>query len=85
MGLVNKLAPPDRVLTEAKALADRIASNPPRTVRLAKRLLRESHHSRLTDILELSAAFQALAHETADHKEALDAFFEKRDPGFTGA
>jgi 1,4-dihydroxy-2-naphthoyl-CoA synthase len=36
-------------------------------------------------VLELSAAFQALAHETADHKEAVDAFTAKRTPNFTGA
>jgi hypothetical protein len=35
-------------------------------------------------VLELSAAYQSLAHETADHRAALDAFFEKRVPVFTG-
>lgn len=44
----------------------------------------EAQHSRLNDVLELSAAFQALAHETKDHKEAVDAFVEKRTPRFTG-
>lgn len=85
MGLVNRLAAPEDVLTEALALAERVAANPPRSVRLAKRLLREAQHSRLADVLELSAAFQALSHETADHREALDAFFESRPPVFTGA
>ncbi|MEX1148332.1 MAG: enoyl-CoA hydratase-related protein, partial [Sphingomonadales bacterium] len=84
MGLVNRVVEPDQVMTEAQALAERITVNPPRSVRLAKRLLREAQHSRLEDVLELSAAFQALAHETADHREALDAFFEKRAPNFTG-
>ena len=36
------------------------------------------------DVLELSAAFQALAHETQDHTEALDAMLEKRAPVYTG-
>ncbi len=85
MGLVNKLCAPDQVLVEARVLAERVAVNPPRSVRLAKRLLREGQHGRLSDVLELSAAFQALSHETADHREALDAYFEKRDPRFTGA
>jgi enoyl-CoA hydratase/carnithine racemase len=85
MGLVNRVAPADQVLAEARKLADRVAANPPRSVRLAKRLLRESQHGRLSEVLELSAAFQALAHETADHREALEAFFEKRPPRFTGA
>jgi 2-(1,2-epoxy-1,2-dihydrophenyl)acetyl-CoA isomerase len=85
LGLVNKVAEDAQVMDEARALAARVASNPPRSVRLAKRLLRESQHQRLSDILELSAAYQALAHETADHREAVDAFFAKRPPRFTGA
>lgn len=84
LGLINKIAPDDKLLDEARALAERVAVNPPKTVRMAKRLLREGQHSRLSDVLELSAAFQALAHETADHKEAVDAFYEKRKPNFTG-
>jgi len=84
-GLVGEIMAHDKVLAAARALAERVAANPPRTVRLAKRLLIESRHSRLEDVLELSAAYQALAHETADHREALDAFFEKRAPNFTGA
>ena len=84
LGLVNKVAPDDKLLEETRALAERVAINPPKTVRMAKRLLRESQHSRLSDVMELSAAFQALAHETADHKEAVAAFSEKRKPNFTG-
>jgi 2-(1,2-epoxy-1,2-dihydrophenyl)acetyl-CoA isomerase len=84
-GLVSEIMPADQVLDAARTLADRVAANPPRSVRLAKRLLIESRHARLEDVLELSAAYQALAHETADHREALDAFFEKRAPNFTGA
>jgi enoyl-CoA hydratase/carnithine racemase len=37
-----------------------------------------------TDLLELSAAFQAIAHETRDHAEAVNAFLEKRTPNFRG-
>jgi 2-(1,2-epoxy-1,2-dihydrophenyl)acetyl-CoA isomerase len=85
MGLVKTIVPADQVMAEAMKLADRVAANPPRALRLAKRLLREGQHSRLPDILELSAAFQALAHETADHTEAVAAFLEKRTPTFTGA
>ena len=85
MGLVNKVVPAEQLMTEARALAARVAANPAQSIRLAKRLLREGQHSRLSDVLELSAAFQALSHETADHREALDAFFEKRPPVFKGA
>lgn len=83
-GLVSRVVADDRLLDEAQILAERIASRPAKALRLTKRLLRESQHQRLSDILELSAAYQALAHETEDHREAVDAFTEKRSPVFTG-
>jgi enoyl-CoA hydratase/carnithine racemase len=85
IGLVNKVVPDDQLLAEAQKYAERVSVNPPRSVRLAKRLLRESQHGRLRDVMELSAAFQGMAHETADHREAVAAFAEKRPPKFTGA
>ena len=45
---------------------------------------REGQHMRLDSLLELSAAFQSLAHHTEDHQEAVNAFVEKRAPQFTG-
>lgn len=84
MGLVSRVVPSGRLMDEALALAERIVVNPARALRLCKRLLREGQQQRLADMLELSAAFQALAHETSDHTEALDAFFDRRPPRFTG-
>lgn len=83
-GLVGRVVPDDRLMPEAIALAERIAANPARALRLTKRLLREAQSQRMSDVLELSAAFQALAHETADHQEAVAAFLEKRPATFTG-
>lgn len=84
IGLVSRVVPDADLLPEAMALADRIAANPARALRLTKRLLREAQTARMSEILELSAAYQALAHETADHKEAVAAFLAKRPPIFTG-
>jgi enoyl-CoA hydratase/carnithine racemase len=84
MGLVNKVVPADRLMEEARAFAERVAVNPPRSLRMTKRLLREAQNSRLSDVLELSAALQAIAHETADHREGVEAFLAKRKPVFTG-
>jgi enoyl-CoA hydratase/carnithine racemase len=83
-GLVSQVLPADQLLAAANALAERIVCNPAKALRLSKRLLREGQQQRLSDVLELSAAFQALAHETRDHAEAVDAFLEKRSPVFTG-
>jgi enoyl-CoA hydratase/carnithine racemase len=84
MGLVSGVVPLPMLMPRAQELAARIASNPAKALRLAKRLLREGQQQRLSDVLELSAAFQALAHETEDHHEALDALLQKRPPQFTG-
>ena len=84
MGLVSRVVDDEALLDEAMAIAERIVCNPPRALRLTKRLLREAQHSRMSDILELSAAYQAIIHETSDNREAINAFVEKRPPVFTG-
>ena len=83
-GLVSKVVADAGLLMEARKLAERIAANPPHAVRMTKRLIREGRHVQLATLLELSAAMQSLAHATADHKEAVAAFMEKRKPEFGG-
>jgi 2-(1,2-epoxy-1,2-dihydrophenyl)acetyl-CoA isomerase len=84
-GLVTQVVEPDALMEAALAMADRIAANPARSLRMAKRLLATAQDANLDVVLEMSAAMQAIAHETADHAEAIDAFLEKRPPDFTGA
>ena len=61
-------------MDEALALARRIAANPGGVLRMTKRLLREGERSSLESLLELSAGYQAIAHMTDDHHEAVRAF-----------
>jgi enoyl-CoA hydratase/carnithine racemase len=84
IGLVSHVVPDADLLTKAKEIAAKIAANPPHAVRMAKRLLREGQTADLKNILELSAAMQALAHATKDNDEAINAFIEKRTPEFRG-
>ena len=84
-GLVAEVTADAELLTVAQALARKIAANPSHALRLTKRLLREGQHVRLDTLLELSASFQALAHHTEEHHEAVRAFLEKRpSPGSSG-
>jgi enoyl-CoA hydratase/carnithine racemase len=83
-GLVSKVVPDAELMTEARKIAQKIADNPPHAVRMTRRLLRESQGLGLSAILDLSAAYQALAHSTEDHKEALAAQREKRKGVFKG-
>jgi enoyl-CoA hydratase/carnithine racemase len=82
-GLVSRVVQPELLMEEARRIAGRIALNPGRTLRMTKRLLREGQTEKLENVLEMSAAFQALAHKTPQHKEAVEAFIEKRAPIFT--
>lgn len=78
MGLVSRVVPHETLLAEATALAERIAANPGQALRMTKRLMREAQTSRLDAILELSAAYQALTHGSAEHEGAVAAFLERR-------
>ena len=82
-GLVSRVVSPEQLMPEAMALAQKIAANPGTVLRMTKRLLREGERSSLEALLELSASYQAIAHHTADHHEAVRAFVEKRSPRFS--
>lgn len=82
-GLVSRVMPHESLQDEARALASKIAANPGAVLRMTKRLLREGERSSLESLLEISASYQALAHKTADHREAVTAFIEKRAPHFS--
>lgn len=81
-GLVSEVVAPEQLLPRALDVARSIAANPGHATRMAKRLLREGQDMKLAPLLELSAAYQALAHHTQDHHEAVSAFVEKRTPEF---
>jgi enoyl-CoA hydratase/carnithine racemase len=81
-GLVSEVVPHEQVLSRAMEVARAIAANPGHATRMAKRLLREGQDMKLAPLLELSAAYQALAHHTEDHHEAVAAFVEKRPAEF---
>jgi enoyl-CoA hydratase/carnithine racemase len=71
-GLVSRVVAPEALLDQARALALRIATNPAGVLRLTNRLIREAQHMRLDTLLEMSAAFQALAHTTEEHRSAVE-------------
>jgi 2-(1,2-epoxy-1,2-dihydrophenyl)acetyl-CoA isomerase len=76
-GLVSSVVSSDALLDTALALAARIARNDGATLRACKQLLREGEHSRLDTVLELSAALQAIAHQSAAHSAAIDAWTKR--------
>lgn len=81
--LVSQVVPAAELMPAARKLAKEIAANPPHAVRLTKRLIREGMTTRLDTLLEMAAMYQAVSHQTADHREAVMAFIEKRKPDFS--
>lgn len=83
-GLVSSVVPDAELLPAARALAERIAANPPHALRMAKRLLQQGRELAQLPLLELAAQMQSLAHTSEDHREAIAAFLEKRPAQFSG-
>jgi enoyl-CoA hydratase/carnithine racemase len=82
IGLVSKVVEDDALMDEAMALARRIASHPAHSLRLTKRLIRDSQHVPLPIALEMASSSQALVQHTHDQHESVVAFLEKRKPRF---
>ncbi|MEX3653154.1 crotonase/enoyl-CoA hydratase family protein [Mycolicibacterium fortuitum] len=70
-GLVSRVVAHDGLLSEARALADRIAVNPPHALRMAKRLMQESISGSLESTLAMAAAMQPLAHHDPEHQQRI--------------
>jgi 2-(1,2-epoxy-1,2-dihydrophenyl)acetyl-CoA isomerase len=84
MGLINKVLPHDQLLPAAKALALRLAAGPTRGIGLTKRALNHAWGASFTEQLDYEAHLQDIAGHTADYREGVTAFGEKRAPQFSG-
>ncbi|MEP7378444.1 MAG: enoyl-CoA hydratase-related protein [Chloroflexota bacterium] len=84
IGLVNRVVPADELMDEVNALAARLAQSAPIALALTKRALNRALTSSLEDALEFEAQLQSVAGRSADHKEGVAAFVEKRPARFRG-
>lgn len=84
LGLVNCVVPIDKLETETALLALRLASGPSIAYARIKSLIRQSLSDTYREHLEMEAQNFADCSTTSDFAEALDAFFEKRKPTFSG-
>ncbi|MFZ5822338.1 MAG: enoyl-CoA hydratase-related protein [Chloroflexota bacterium] len=83
-GLVNRVVPPERFLDEALELAQSIAAQAPLAVQAGKKMVDQAFESPLGEALqeERQAFYDLFA--TADQKEGMQAFIEKRKPNWQG-
>jgi 2-(1,2-epoxy-1,2-dihydrophenyl)acetyl-CoA isomerase len=84
IGLVNRVVPSDQLMTEALALAARLAQMPTAAIGLTKRIFTEAAGLTLAETMEREAEVQDMAAATDDHLEGVLAFLEKRPAIFTG-
>lgn len=78
LGLVSAVYAPDELLKAALALAERIALNAPIAVRAAKRAMNVGIDQPIERAVDTEAALFGDCFETADQREAMQAFLEKR-------
>jgi enoyl-CoA hydratase/carnithine racemase len=77
LGLVLEVVEPDRLAGRVTALAETIAAKPPHAIRLTKRLLRHAQNPGFDAYLDMTAAFQAIAHHTEEHRLAVERLGEE--------
>lgn len=84
MGLVNKVVPPEEVMPKAMELAKRLAAGPALAIAWTKHSVNIWLREMVNLILHTSIALEGNSFRTEDHKEAVQAFLEKRAPRFKG-
>src|SRR6202171_3708189 len=82
LGLVAAVVPPEQLTTVAMERARRLADGPRQTYALIKHGLERALDLDLEQAMELESQLQSVAAETADAKEAIQAFVEKQKPQF---
>lgn len=84
LGLVNRVVPPDQLNAAVKEYTDYFSKAPTRSIGLIKKMLHKSTHATLDEMLDYEAYCQEIAGGSADYKEGVAAFLQKRKPNFSG-
>jgi 2-(1,2-epoxy-1,2-dihydrophenyl)acetyl-CoA isomerase len=84
LGLVNRVVPHDQLETATRTIASQIAQGPLTSYRYMKANVNQATHSDFRTLLDREAETHLRCGQTADHKEGVRAFMEKRAPKFTG-
>jgi methylglutaconyl-CoA hydratase len=84
LGLVNEIVPPENLLNRARELALQLAENSPLSLFHTKRLLTDHARSDLDSQIEAAIRENAGIRASADFREGIESFLEKRKPKWTG-
>ena len=83
-GMVNKVTPDAELDAAVAVYTDYYKSAPTKAIAMMKKMLNKSFNSDLDSMLDYEAYCQKIAGNSADYKEGVTAFNEKRKPNFTG-
>lgn len=83
LGLVNEIVPQSKLTERVQALAEVLIANSPQSLRGTKRLMAAQNRPWLDAAIVVAMEANAEARETADFREGLAAFLEKRKPAWT--
>lgn len=85
LGIVNRVLPPEELMSYTYGFARRLADGPPVAIQLIKRMVYQGLQSdNLRANLDIASSHLAVSAATQDHQEAVTAFLEKRPPKFEG-
>jgi len=84
IGLINHVVPQAQVMPKAMELAHRLANGPTLAIRWTKLACNKRLRDEVNLVLEASLAVESLSMMSDDHKEAAQAFVEKRKPQYKG-
>jgi len=84
MGLVNEIVAPENLMARARALAALLMENSPASLRATKKLLNDHARVELDAQIEAAVRENAAVRTTADFREGVTSFLEKRKPIWTG-
>lgn len=84
MGLINEIVAPEKLLARARELAALLMENSPASLRATKKLLNDHARAELDTQIEAAVRENAAVRTTADFREGITSFLEKRKPVWTG-
>jgi enoyl-CoA hydratase/carnithine racemase len=83
LGLVNAVVPQAELAARAQEACTKLAAKPPMALKLTKQLLKDPAHATVAERIRHEAVYFGRQLGSAEVKEAITAFFEKRTPDFT--
>jgi methylglutaconyl-CoA hydratase len=82
MGLVNEIVAPEKLIARARELAALLMENSPASLRATKKLLSDHSRAELDTQIEAALRENAAIRTTADFREGVTSFLEKRKPAW---